>query len=83
MQRWLLGTAAALAVAGPAIAADMPVKAPPITKAPLAPIGYNWTGCYVDGGGGYGLFNQELVHEHELKGHQRWPRLVRHCRWRL
>lgn len=59
MQRWLLGTAAALAVAGPAIAADMPVKAPPITKAPLAPIGYNWTGCYVDGGGGYGLFNQD------------------------
>jgi outer membrane immunogenic protein len=25
----------------------------------VAPIGYNWTGCYVDGGGGYGLFNQD------------------------
>jgi outer membrane immunogenic protein len=60
MQRWLLGTAVALAVAGPAIAADMPVKAPPITKAPpAAPIVYNWTGCYVDGGGGYGMFNQD------------------------
>jgi outer membrane immunogenic protein len=59
MQRWLLGTAVALAVAAPAIAADMPVKAPPITKAPPAAIGYNWTGCYVDGGGGYGLFNQD------------------------
>ena len=58
MQRWLLGTAAALALAGPAIAADMPVKAPPVSRAP-APIGYNWTGCYVDGGGGYGLFNQD------------------------
>ena len=58
MQRWLLGTAVAFAVAAPAIAADMPVKAPPITRAPPA-IGYNWTGCYVDGGGGYGLFNQD------------------------
>jgi outer membrane immunogenic protein len=59
MQRWLLGTAVALAMAGPAIAADMPVKAPPLVKAPPAPIGYNWTGCYVDGGGGYGLFNED------------------------
>ena len=58
MQRWLLGTAVALAMAAPAIAADMPVKAPPITRAPPAAI-YNWTGCYVDGGGGYGLFNQD------------------------
>jgi outer membrane immunogenic protein len=59
MQRWLLGTVAALAMAGSAIAADLPAR-PPITKAPpVAPIGYNWTGCYVDGGGGYGLFNQD------------------------
>jgi len=60
MQRWLLGTAVALAMAAPAIAADLPSRGP-ITKAPppVAPIGYNWTGCYVDGGGGYGLFNQD------------------------
>jgi outer membrane immunogenic protein len=40
-----------------AIAADlrMPVKAPP---APPAPV-YNWTGCYIGGGGGYGMFDQE------------------------
>jgi outer membrane immunogenic protein len=57
MQRWLLGTAAALAMAGPAIAADL--KAAPPVKAPPAAIVYNWTGCYVDGGGGYGLFNQD------------------------
>jgi len=58
MQRWLLGTTAALAMAGPAIGADL--RAAPVTKAPpAAPIIYNWTGCYVDGGGGYGLFNQD------------------------
>lgn len=47
-------------MAAPAIAADLRPKAPPpIVKAPPAPIGYNWTGCYVNGGGGYGLFNQD------------------------
>jgi outer membrane immunogenic protein len=42
---------------GSAVAADqrMPVKAPP---APPAPV-YNWTGCYLGGGGGYGIFDQE------------------------
>ena len=59
MQRWLLGTAAALAMAAPAIAADLRPSAPPIVKAPPAPIGYNWTGCYVKGGGGYGLYNSD------------------------
>jgi outer membrane immunogenic protein len=60
MHRWLLGTAAALAMAAPAIAADLRPKAPPpIVKAPPAPIGYNWTGCYVAGGGGYGLYNSD------------------------
>jgi outer membrane immunogenic protein len=58
MQRWLLGTAAALAIAGPAIAADLRA-APPVKAPPVAPIVYNWTGCYVSGGGGYGLFNQD------------------------
>ena len=61
MQRWLLGTAVALAMAAPAIAADLRPKAPPTKAPPVAPIGYNWTGCYVQGGGGYGLFNQDSV----------------------
>ena len=42
-----------------AFAADMgaPVyKAPP--PPPPAPV-YNWTGCYVDGGAGYGLWSQD------------------------
>jgi outer membrane immunogenic protein len=42
---------------GSAIAADlkMPMKAPP---APPAPV-YNWTGCYLGGGAGYGMFDRE------------------------
>jgi outer membrane immunogenic protein len=42
--------------ASSAMAADMPVKAP-ILKAP--PMVYNWTGCYIDAGGGYGMWNQD------------------------
>ena len=49
---------ALLATSLAAHAADMrmPVKAPP--PAPPAPV-YNWTGCYLGGGGGYGIFDQE------------------------
>jgi outer membrane immunogenic protein len=43
-------------MAGNAVAADMAVKAP-IMKAP--PMVYNWTGCYLDAGAGYGLWNQD------------------------
>ena len=44
-------------LAGAASAADirMPVKAP----APVPVAVYNWTGCYVGAGGGYGMFDQE------------------------
>jgi outer membrane immunogenic protein len=48
------------AMLGSAMAADMPVKAP-IMKA-MAPV-YNWTGCYIGGGGGYGMWNQETFME--------------------
>lgn len=39
------------------VAADagMPVKAPR-----AAPAAYSWSGCYVGGGGGYGMFNQRI-----------------------
>jgi outer membrane immunogenic protein len=52
--------AISLLFAGAATAADMraPVKAPP----PAAPVvTYNWTGCYVGAGGGYGMFHQEAT----------------------
>jgi outer membrane immunogenic protein len=44
-----------IAIAGAAKAADLPAKAP-VTKAP-PPLIYNWTGFYVAGGFGYGMFN--------------------------
>lgn len=58
MKKSLFGLVAIGAlIAGPAMAADMgmPMKAPPAPAAPAV----SWTGCYIDGGGGYGLWNQE------------------------
>jgi outer membrane immunogenic protein len=50
----------ALAV-GSAMAADMPVKAPYLKAPP--PMAYSWTGCYINAGAGYGLWNQDLNEE--------------------
>jgi len=53
MKKFLLAGIAAAAIFGaPALAADMPVKAPPAAVAPM----FNWTGFYVgvEGGGGWG-----------------------------
>lgn len=48
MNKWVLGTLAlAAAAAGPAFAADLPVKAPPLI------VTYNWSGCYVGANGGW------------------------------
>ncbi len=58
MKKLLLSSAAVLAFAGSsAFAADlrMPVKAP---YAP-PPVVTSWTGCYIDGGVGYGMNNQD------------------------
>jgi outer membrane immunogenic protein len=48
-------------VAGNAMAADMAVKAPMLMKAP--PPVYSWTGCFIAGGAGYGMFNQDQFEE--------------------
>jgi outer membrane immunogenic protein len=57
MKKIVLALSALAAFTAPALAADM------ATKAPLraAPVAYapSWTGCYIGGGGGYGLWNQE------------------------
>jgi outer membrane immunogenic protein len=48
MNKTFFGTVALLAmVGGPALAADMAVKARPLAPAPVAV--YNWTGCYIGG----------------------------------
>jgi outer membrane immunogenic protein len=51
----LAGAALAAFLAGPALAADLPVRAP-VMKAPPAPVVavYNWTGFYIGGHAGFG-----------------------------
>jgi outer membrane immunogenic protein len=62
MRRVLLaGIAAGLFAVGPALAADMPAKAPMLMKAP--PPAFSWTGCYIAGDVGYGMWTQDTFHE--------------------
>ncbi len=59
MKATILAAAAliTLGALGSARAADMP---PPVYKAPPPPAPvYNWTGCYINAGGGYGMWNQD------------------------
>jgi outer membrane immunogenic protein len=57
MNKLLIATTAAVALAtvGTAGAADLPVKAPPMVAPPVV----TWTGCYISGGVGYGMWNQD------------------------
>ncbi len=58
MTRFLLASSFVLALAsGSAFAADMSPP-PPVYKAPPPPPP-TWTGCYIDGGVGYGMWNQD------------------------
>ena len=43
---------------GPAAAYAADVRPLPV-KAPAPVVAYNWTGCYLGAGGGYGMYNQE------------------------
>jgi outer membrane immunogenic protein len=56
MKRILLSAATVVAMAVPALAADLPVKAPPMAM-PMS----SWTGCYFNGGGGYGMWDQNVT----------------------
>jgi outer membrane immunogenic protein len=61
MKKLILALTAAAAFSAPVLAADMAPRA--YTKAPVAVASVvNWTGCYVGGGGGYGMWNQENTH---------------------
>ena len=51
MKKILLGTIGLVAMAAPALAADLPVKAPP----PYVPPMYNWSGFYIGANGGWGM----------------------------
>jgi outer membrane immunogenic protein len=58
MKKLAIALTAFAAFTAPALAADMAVKTPMRAAAPLA-YAPSWTGCYIGGGGGYGLWNQE------------------------
>ena len=58
MKRFAIALTAIAAFTAPALAADMAGQAPLRAAAPIA-YAPSWTGCYVGGGGGYGLWNQE------------------------
>jgi len=58
MKKLALALAATAAFAGQAIAADMPARMP-MKAAPVAVPVANWTGCYLAGGIGYSLWQQE------------------------
>src|SRR5436190_22076811 len=57
MKKFALAVTAFAALSGQALAADMPMKAARPAPAPV-PVA-NWTGCYISGGIGYGLFDEE------------------------
>jgi outer membrane immunogenic protein len=57
MKRLLIAGVVAAALCGaPALAADMPLKAPPI-----APVPFGWTGCYAGGNVGAGWANNNVT----------------------
>jgi outer membrane immunogenic protein len=58
MNKFLIATAVTASLAGSAYAADLPMKAAPMAPAPV--VVSSWTGCYLGGGGGYGLYNQDI-----------------------
>jgi outer membrane immunogenic protein len=57
MKKLLLAISTVAAFTGSAFAADMAVKAPPMAPPPPPPP--TFTGCWLSGGVGYGLFDQE------------------------
>jgi len=56
MKKIAIALTAMAALTGTASAADLAAR--PYTKAPVVAVA-NWTGCYVGGGGGYGIWNQD------------------------
>ena len=58
MKKMLIALTAAAAFTGSAYAADLPARMPMKAAPPPVPVA-SWTGCYIGGGGGYGVWNQE------------------------
>ena len=85
MKKLLVAMAVTAGFTSTALAADMAVRTP-VYKAPPPVAVTSWTGCYVGGGGGYGMYNQQVSTVGVTGGaitrvdrtDDRWPRLVRH-----
>jgi outer membrane immunogenic protein len=60
LRRILLASAGAMALAGPALAADLPYRGPPPVYVPPPPI-YTWTGAYAGLNAGYTWSNSNNV----------------------
>lgn len=67
MKKLLVSMAITASFAGSAFAADLPRKAaPPLMPAPV--VAASWTGCYIGGGGGYGMYNQDITSDFASTG---------------
>src|ERR1700745_95419 len=67
MKKLALALAAVAAFGGQALAAEMAMKARPVAPPPV-PVA-NWTGCYIAGSVGYGLFDNESSGSRVLNAH--------------
>ena len=65
MKKLVLALSAIAAFTGSAIAADLPARTYSKAPAMVAPVA-TWTGCYIGGGGGYGLWDQENTNFDDL-----------------
>jgi outer membrane immunogenic protein len=66
MKKLIIAFSAVAAFSAPALAADMAAKAP-LRAAPMA-YAPSWTGCYVAGGGGYGMYSADSSQVDPLTG---------------
>lgn len=62
MKKAIVASLAIFALGGSAMAADMGMPPPPAYKA-LPPPSPSWTGCYINAGGGYGMWNSKIHEE--------------------
>jgi outer membrane immunogenic protein len=65
LRKLLLASVGAVVLAGSAVAADLPSRAPPPVYLPPAPI-FTWTGVYIGGQIGYAWGNQKYYYAHPL-----------------
>src|SRR3981081_3798619 len=66
MKKLALALSAVAAFTGSALAADLPART--YTKAPVMAPAYNWTGFYIFGGGGGGIWDADTFSRSAVTG---------------